>query len=306
MARSALIVPTLDGGALFQNLLESLRRQTLQPDERILLDSESADDTVSLAQQQGFDVCTILRNSFDHGGTRQIGVQSSYGDIIVFMTQDAVLAEDTALARLLAVFADPTIGAAYGRQLPWPAAGLLEYHARLFNYPLQSRTVSLADAPKLGIKAAFLSDSFAAYRRSALLSVGGFPHRIILGEDMAVGAKLLLAGWRIQYCAEAAVYHSHPYSAWQEFQRYFDTGVMHSQENWLMQQFGGATGEGRRFVRSEWSFLFEKKAAFDMLSAIWRNGLKYMGYQLGRREQVLPLGIKRHCSMNQSFWDMPK
>ena len=66
----------------------------------------------------------------------------------------------------------------------------------------------MADREALGIKTAFLSDSFAAYRCDALADVGGFPD-VPACEDMYVGAKLLQAGYTIVYAAEAQVYHSH-------------------------------------------------------------------------------------------------
>ena len=86
----------------------------------------------------------------------------------------------------------------------------------------------------IGIKAAFLSNSFAAYRRSALESVGGFPSDTIFGEDTFAAAKMLLNGWKIAYSAEATVYHSHNLTFIEEFRRYFDIGVFHSREKWFM------------------------------------------------------------------------
>ena len=83
------------------------------------------------------------------------------------------------------------------------------------------------------MKTAFNSNSFAAYRRKALKDVGGFPINTILSEDMYVTAKMLLKNWSVAYCADAKVYHSHNYTIWQEFKRYFDIGVFHAKEAWI-------------------------------------------------------------------------
>ena len=301
--RTTLIIPSCNGGIIFEKLLDSLAAQTVQPDELLLLDSESTDDTVRLAMEAGFAVQSIPRKTFDHGGTRQLGVEMTGGEAIIFMTQDAVLAGPETLMRLLTAFSDAGIGAAYCRQLPRAGAGMFEAHARLLNYPEHSRIVSQDDIGRLGLRAAFLSDSFAAYRREALLEVGGFPKKIIMGEDMVVGAKLLQAGWKIAYCAEAAVYHSHPYAARQEFQRYFDTGVMHANEPWLLKRFGGASGEGLKFVQSECAYLCRQGKAHLLPAAFWRTMAKYAGYQLGRRERWLPIGWKKRWSMNKGYWE---
>ncbi|HQS03619.1 MAG TPA: glycosyltransferase, partial [Halothiobacillus sp.] len=222
-------------------------------------------------------------------------------DIIVFMTQDAILANAFALENLVRAFDDPDVGVAYGRQLPHSDAKPLGSHARLFNYPSKSYVATLADRERMGIKAAFSSNSFAAYRRSALMAVGGFPRNIILGEDTFVAAKMLLAGLKVAYQADALVYHSHDYSLRQEFRRYFDIGVFHAREAWLLDAFGKPEGEGGRFVRSELFYLF-KQAPWLIPSALLRTGLKYLGYRLGRAERGLPLGLKRLFSMHRGFW----
>ena len=74
---------------------------------------------------------------------------------------------------------------------------------------------------------------------------------MIMAEDSLAAAKLLLAGWRIAYVAEAMVNHSHSFSIGEEFRRYFDIGVYHNRESWLTGNFGKPGGEGKRFVLSE-------------------------------------------------------
>jgi len=250
----------------------------------------------------GYDVLRITKETFDHGGTRQMAAERLAGfEVLIYLTQDAVLASPTSLAELVAPFANPKVGVAYGRQLPRQGAGAIEAHARLFNYPPQSHTRTLGDKTRLGIKAAFTSNSFAAYRTEALAAVGGFPTKLILGEDMVVAARILQAGWEIAYVAEAQVYHSHGYTIPQEFKRYFDIGVMHQDQAWILQEFGKPEGEGGRFVRSELSYLKEY-APWALPSAFIRTLAKYLGYKLGQRSSSLPLFIKRKLSMHRGYW----
>jgi rhamnosyltransferase len=269
----------------------------------LVIDSSSTDHTPELARQAGFEIVSIPRSQFNHGGTRQFAVELLFDcDVIIFLTQDAYLASTSSLRKLLNAFHDFKVGAAFGRQLPHGDAGVFGAHARLFNYSEQSDVRDISAISSLGIKATFLSNSFAAYRREALMAVGGFPSNVILSEDMVVAARMLLAGWKIAYRADAIVRHSHDYSVLQEFKRYFDIGVFHAREPWILESFGKPEGEGKRFVLSELRYLADK-APWRIPESIMRTALKYMGYRLGKAEGRLPLSVKRRLSMHRYYWD---
>jgi rhamnosyltransferase len=299
-----IIVPTLNAAGDWPLFASALLACTL-PEQVLIVDSESTDATVDLARAAGFQVCSVLRAEFNHGASRQMAAEMlPNADILVYMTQDAILDGPNALANLLAAFDDPQVGAAYGRQLPRLKAKAIEAHARTFNYPATSEIRSLASREQLGYKTLSLSDSFAAYRRSALMGVGGFPRDVIFGEDTITAAHLLLAGYRIAYVAEACAYHSHAYTPTQEFQRYFDIGVLHSREHWLLDEFGQANGEGKRFVFSELRYLL-RRSPRQIPLALLRTLTKFLGYRLGRMEVRLSPGIKRQLSMHPWFWAHP-
>lgn len=298
----SIVIPTLNAGSNFEKLLQSLNRQSLMPNQIVIIDSDSQDHTVNLAHKYGCTVIPIKRRDFNHGATRQLGAEYTGAEIVVFLTQDAIIATEDSLENIVRCFSDPAVGAAYGRQLPHPNALPIGAHARLFNYPPVSRIKTLADAPELGIKTAFISNSFAAYRKSALKEVGGFPGHVILSEDTYVAAKMLLAGWKIYYCAGAQVYHSHDYSVWQEFKRYFDTGVFHGRESWIRQAFGQAEGEGLKYVLSELKYLWTNGKRFIPRACLQNLG-KFLGYKLGLKEKYLPLWLKKKLSMNRQYWD---
>ncbi len=298
-----VIVPTLNAGDMWGSWWAALRQQTLQPLRVLVLDSASTDETVAIAQAHGAEIHAVARNEFNHGGTRQRAAElSAQVDVLVFMTQDAVLAAPDALACLLAAFADPQTGVAYGRQLPRPGAGPIEAHARLFNYPERPHLVRPEQAAKFGIKAPFLSNSFSAYRRSALTAAGGFPPRVIQSEDMYVGARVLERGWSIAYAGGATVYHSHGYSLRQDFQRYFDIGVFHAQEPWIRAAHGSASGEGLRFVHSELRYLLAA-APWLIPSALLRTAAKLLGFRLGLRHERLSMQWRRRFSMQKYYWN---
>lgn len=301
-----LIVPTLNAGELWRAWLEALAKQSRKPQRLLVIDSSSNDDTVKLARESGFEVQVIPKSAFNHGGTRQMGVELlSDMDVIAFLTQDALLADPHAIENLLEAFENPQVGAAYGRQLPHNHAGPIGSHARLFNYPAASQLRGLEDSHQFGIKTVFISNSFAAYRRNALMQVGGFPLHTIMNEDTYVAGKMLISGWKIAYCADAQVFHSHDYSFVDEFKRYFDIGVFHAKTPWLQQTFGGASGEGLRFVLSEMRYLM-KTAPWLMSSALLRTGLKWLGYKAGTLHKKWPLVVSQCLSMHRSYWSIQK
>jgi rhamnosyltransferase len=300
--RVAVIIPTHNAARHWTGLYDGILRQRINPQQVLIIDSSSSDGTVKLARDAGFRLVQIDQRDFDHGGTRQLAVQHvPEADILIYLTQDAIPSDGEAFANLLAPFSDPEIGAAYGRQLPRPGSGPLEAHARHFNYPPVSAIRTAESRKTLGFKAAFASNSFAAYRRTALEHVGGFPSGSIFAEDSIVFARLQLAGWKTAYAADAAVIHSHAYTLREEFSRYFDIGVFHARETWIEREFRTPYGEGRRFVLSEMRYLLPKHFYLIPWAAL-RTALKMLGYKFGRAEAYLPLAVKRTLSMHKNFW----
>jgi rhamnosyltransferase len=111
----------------------------------------------------------------------------------------------------------------------------------------------------------------------------------------------LLAGHAIRYQASAQVYHSHNYSLREEMARYFDTGVFHAQQSWLLSTFGSAGNEGWKFMTSEIKYLWQH-APGDTPQALLRNFIKVAGFKLGRWSRVMPRAINKRLSMHKGYW----
>jgi rhamnosyltransferase len=299
----AVIIPTCNAEKHWASLSDGLRMQGLPASQVLIVDSSSDDGTRELAKAEGYQVFRIERCDFNHGGTRKLALELvPWASLVVYLTQDAVLATADSVDLLLSAFEDREVAAAYGRQLPRRGAGPIEAHARLFNYPPQSDVRNFESRHTLGIKATFLSNSFSAYRVAELLAVGGFPSEVIMAEDAIVAGRLLLAGWKTAYVAEAQVYHSHPFTVGEEFRRYFDIGVCHRREAWLRDRFGGAGSEGGRYVRSEFSYL-ANHGPHLLPVALLRTLTKAVGYQLGLHGNRVGREWSRRLSYHKSFWD---
>ena len=326
-----VLVPTYNPGfEAWAQWVHALQMQNCKPMQVVVLDSGSTDGSLALSKQAGFTVFHTQAQNFNHGGSRQWALDQALQALqssaqapewVVFLTQDALLAKENALQELLSAFEDPQVAAAYGRQIAKQGASWVEVHARSFNYPMVSKKVELKDKAKLGIKACFLSNSFAAYRLQALQQAGGFPSSLPLGEDTYTAAQLLKAGHRISYQAAASVYHSHNYNGRQDFQRMFDTGVFHAQNQWLIQTFGSAEGEGIRLLKSQWAYLTQshpteqneqsdqehpnvQKPNFlvGMAQILAINFTKLVGYKIGRAYTCLPKSLVIKFAMHKPFW----
>ena len=302
LSRVAIIIPTFNASKHWEDLDAGLKRQGISCHQILIVDSSSGDGTSTKAKDAGYSVLSIQPGDFNHGGTRQMAADfMSDSDFLVYLTQDAVLVDESAIERLVLPFTDEGVGATFGRQLPRLSAGPREAHARNFNYPDVSLVRDVSLKARLGFKTIFSSNSFAAYRKSALNSIGGFPENVIVSEETIVFARLTLAGWKTAYVADAKVRHSHNYSVGEEFQRYFDIGVLHSKEPWLLIEFGKVTGEGWRFVTSEIKALWPRYASM-IPGTILRTFLKLVAYRLGRVSRRLGRWLPRRLSQQKQYW----
>lgn len=221
----SIIIPTLNAGGEINGLLEKLSEQTIPVSEIIIVDSASSDDTLSICKNYpAVQVININRSDFDHGKTRDMAFRQSKGDIVVFMTQDAIPVDKYFLEKLLAPLADERVAVSTGRQLPKATATKMEKLVRSFNYPEESHIRSKEDLPQMGIKTFFCSDVCAAYKRSIYLSLGGFDYPLKTNEDMFFAAKAINAGYRIAYAADAQVFHSHNFTFREQYKRNFIQG----------------------------------------------------------------------------------
>lgn len=297
----AVVIPTLNAARFLDALIPAILCQTAQPDTLLIIDSSSSDDTVARFKEAGAVIKEISRSDFDHGRTRQLAVDMlPEAQVVIMMTQDAIPASPDAFTNLLAAFSDAQVAVAFGRQLPRQEAGVIEGFARHFNYRTESYVRDLTDRERLGIRTMFCSNSFAGYRVTALREVGGFP-AAYFGEDQIVAGKLLLAGWRLAYQANACVLHSHGYSIGDDARRYFDIGVFHGSNPWIRRSFGGSHGEGIRFVFAELSHLLGC-APHLIGSALLRSAAKFLTYNLGKRHEVLPWSLRVRLSMQPEYW----
>ncbi|HVS11454.1 MAG TPA: glycosyltransferase [Planctomycetota bacterium] len=223
----SVLMPTWQGAAYLERVLASLAAQEVAlPWDFLAVDSGSSDGTLAILEgwraRLGVPmrVLPIHKEEFDHGDTRNLLAARSRGDLLVFLTQDAIPSSREGLATLAANFADPAVGAAYCRNLPRADAEAL---TKLFSeqdpgYQPGRREVRLPEPATYAALSAHekrllynFNDVASAIRRE-LWERHPFP-RTEFGEDVLMARALLEAGWTVVYDDRATVEHSHDYSA---------------------------------------------------------------------------------------------
>ncbi|MFA5552700.1 MAG: glycosyltransferase [Trueperaceae bacterium] len=297
----ACIIPTLNAERYARKLGAAISTQTLKPSELLIVDSSSDDGTVSAFEDAGFRAISIDRKDFNHGAVRNLGARSTQAEILVFMTQDAIPNDPDWLKNLVRPIVSGEAAAAFARQVPNEGDRPLAVFARLHNYPPHSRLVSPEDVTRLGIKAAFFSNSCSAIRRDVFEQLGGFRTDTIMNEDMLFAVALLGAGHSHYYTADSVVLHSHDYTLGQTFRRYFDIGVVFAQASQDLSSFSSGSA-GFSYVKELVSYLWREREYLAVPKAFVESAAKLAGVQLGKRYMHLPKSLLPKLSMHSGHW----
>lgn len=279
----SVIIPTLNAEHEIEVLLIALDRQSIQPNEILVVDSASEDKTIELVQKhKGVRLLQIDRQDFNHGTTRDLALRKTSGDFVCFLTQDAVPVSDDYLKQLVAPMVDDSdIALVSGKQLPKADARRFEQLVRGFNYPDSPSVRSKCDLEKLGIKTFFASDACSAYRRTAYLECGGFDH-VNTNEDMLMAARLIASGMKVAYEPRAEVYHSHNLTPSQQFARNRAVGFfLETHADDLMQ--ASEIGEGGRLVKAVSSQLLREGNLVEFIAFGVDCCARLLGNRAGRR-----------------------
>ncbi|UDQ96950.1 glycosyltransferase family 2 protein [Lentisphaerota bacterium WC36G] len=276
-----IVIPTYNAGVQWKLVLEGLAKQSYPIEKKILIDTSSGDNTIALAEEYGFEITKISKQEFNHGLTRNLGLNltTKQCDLVLFMTQDAILNDHDAIKKIVkAIDSNNNIAMAYGRQIPRENATKIEKFVRSYNYPANSKLKTFSDSETLGIKTAFCSNSFALYCKDKFLEMGGF-RGTNFGEDMLLAADFLMKGWGVYYCAEAEVVHSHNNSLSEEFKRNLHIGKMHKENSWLINKFGKPQSEGKKLLAKA----FNELSWWEFYKFLIYCTVRYCGYKLGNK-----------------------
>jgi rhamnosyltransferase len=227
MPQVSVVIPTLNAGPMFAETLAALRRQQgCGAVDLLVVDSESSDGTVELARSMGARVRRVLRVTFNHGVTRNLGAALARGDLIAFLTQDALPANEVWLQRLCEAMNDPEVAGVYSRIVPRPGCSPLVQRSVQNDLVFsRKRLVKRTDRETLAAMDPFQRRVFVHFnnvasmvRRSSFERIP-FPE-VPFGEDLAWGERVLAAGKALVFEPTSEVIHSHESELREDFLRH--------------------------------------------------------------------------------------
>jgi GT2 family glycosyltransferase len=210
----AVVIPNYNGARWLPGVLESVAAQTAAPADVLVVDDGSTDGSLALLAERFPDI-RVLALGANGGFARaaNAGIAGVTAEAVALVNTDIVLAPDwieraaaalvgapraAAVATKLVDLDDPTLLYDAGDVLR--RDGACEQRGRF------ERDIGRYDAPGEVFAACA---GAALYRHSALLDVGGFDERFgTYLEDVDLGLRLRLAGWRCQWEPRAVARHA--------------------------------------------------------------------------------------------------
>ncbi|MDR6816447.1 rhamnosyltransferase [Neorhizobium sp. 2083] len=231
--RCAVIVPTKNAMPSISRVLEKvLNQNTPWSYDVIVIDSGSGDGTREyLRQQPRVRLIEIEPKNFGHGRTRNLAIEAADTEFVALLTHDAEPIDDKWLLTLVSTAEqDERIAGVFGRHLAYPLSSPfikndIDRHFDSFlKYPLvvDRHTDSARYATDESWRQAlhFYSDNNSLMRKSVWEK---FPYPDVeFAEDQLWARSIIEAGYAKAYAPDAIVYHSHDYTASQQFMRAFD------------------------------------------------------------------------------------
>ena len=196
---TSIVVRALNEAEHLPRLIEGLKHQTIQPDEVILVDSGSTEDTVALAEAAGWRITHIAKKDFSFGRSLNLGCDFAKGDILIMLSAHVYPVYDTYLEHMIQPFERSETGITYGRQVGDERTKFSESRVMLKWFPEES--IFDQGHP-------FSNNANAAVRKK-LWETYKYDEELTGLEDLEFARRAQADGHRIAYVAEAPVVHVH-------------------------------------------------------------------------------------------------
>lgn len=228
-----IICPLYNAGNYIEELNKSLLKQKkVNINKIIYILTKSNDNSKEILDKNKCYYEEIEKSAFSHSLVRERAAKRSRADIIVFISQDVVIEDDDWLEKLVKPIINNEADASYSRQIS--KFNNIEKYTRESNYPDYSFIKSKNDLDNLGLKTFFFSDASSAIKRSVFKRLNYYDGKNLpINEDMYIAYKLIINNYKIKYCADSVIYHSHNFSLRELYNRYKLTGMFFKNNRYL-------------------------------------------------------------------------
>lgn len=241
--------------------------------------TESEDNTENLLKQINANYFKLAKKEFTHSSARENVAMKSQSDILVFITQDIEIRNEDWLEKLVEPIISGEAVAAYSRQIT--KYNNIEKYTREANYPENSLLKSKEDIEKFGLKTFFFSDASSCIKTSIYKELNGYDgKRFMFNEDMYIAYKIIMAGYKIKYCANSIVWHSHNFTIKQVYKRYKDTGEFFKQNDYMDKY--GTTGSGASLAKYVLKRIIQERNFKMLLRYPFDMGARFIGMKVGK------------------------
>lgn len=279
----SIICPLYNAENYIYNLNNYILTQELDSEQELevlYVLTRSKDKSENILKKLKCNYCIVESQDFSHSRTREIMASKASGDIIVFISQDVKMKNKLWLKNLVAPIIKGECEASFSRQIC--ENNSIEKYTREKNYPEESRIVSKKDIGKYGLLTFFYSDASSAVNAKIYRELNAYDGKDMpTNEDMYFAHKLIHAGYRIKYCADSEVYHSHDFTFKQLYNRYFDTGVFFKENSYLMKYKGNESG--LTLAKYVFKRVLEERNIKVAFSLLPNFGVRYIAMKRGQK-----------------------
>lgn len=297
-----VICPLYNAENYIEKLNKSILNQKIDKEDSIKIVyalTESKDDTLKYLLKNDLKYQLVKKEDFSHSLTREKMALKYANDILVFISQDVIPKNNNWLSNLIKPIKNNECEASFSRQIC--KYENIEKYTREFNYKDKSRVISKSDISRLGLYTFFYSDASSAIKVNIYKKLNAYDgKKLLINEDMYLAEKIIENGFRIKYCSDSEIYHSHNFKLKDLFKRYFDTGVFFKTNN----QFSGYSGNGNGIAMVKY---ITKRAIQDKnLSVLLRIlpdfGVRFIGSNLGKNYELLNNKLINKFTLNKEYW----
>jgi GT2 family glycosyltransferase len=213
MPAASIIIPHFNGRQHLSDCFNSLRQQSCADFEIILVDNGSTDGSQEYVRTQYPEVRLIeLGENRGFTGACNAGWAAAQGEIVILLNNDTAV-DPYWLSEIIRAFSEhPEAGSIASKMLLYDRRGQLhtagDYY-RVDGIP-GNRGVWQKDEGQYDREEYVFSacGGAAAYRREVLAAIGFLDDDFFFScEDVDLGWRINLAGWRVLYVPTAVVYH---------------------------------------------------------------------------------------------------